>query len=53
MLSLLKRKLVERSSIDGLVFIAAGVAFMVLKPIGTLIALASICYGLYTIYRKD
>lgn len=43
----------ERTSIDGLVLIGAGVAFLVFKPIASLVAYAAIGYGAWTFYKKE
>lgn len=53
MLDFLKDRLTERTSHDGLVLIAAGVAFLVLKPIANLVALIAIGYGAWTFYTEE
>lgn len=47
------RRLKERTSIDGLVLIAAGIGFIVFKPLASIIAYAAIAYGAYTLIKKD
>jgi len=47
------RRLKERTSIDGLVLIAAGIGFIVFKPLASIIAYAAIAYGAYTLFKKD
>jgi hypothetical protein len=47
----LKNRLVERTTWDGIVMIAAGVA-MVITPIN-LIAYGMIAYGAWTIWKKE
>jgi len=49
----IKNRLQERTTIDGLVLIAAGIGFIVFKPIAAIIAYAAIGYGVYTIVKKD
>jgi len=49
----IKNRLRERTTLDGAVLIAAGVAFLIFKPIAGLIAYAAILYGAYTIIKKD
>ena len=47
----IKAKLAERSSIDGILMIAAGAAIIVFSPLAKLIAYGAIVSGVYTIYR--
>jgi hypothetical protein len=49
----IKNRLRERTTLDGAVLIAAGVAFLIFKPIAGLMAYAAILYGAYTIIKKD
>jgi hypothetical protein len=49
----IKSKLEERSTMDGAVLLAAGIAFLIFKPIASLVAYAAIAYGLYTMWRSD
>jgi len=46
-------RLNERTSIDGAVLIAAGVAFLIFKPIASLVAYGAIAYGAWTIWKKE
>jgi len=48
-----KDRITERSTLDGVVFVLGGMAFIVFKPIGSLVAYGAIAYGAYTIWRKD
>ena len=48
----IKAKLAERSSIDGVLMIAAGAAIVVFSPLANLIAYGAIAYGAHTIYRN-
>jgi hypothetical protein len=46
-------RLKERTSWDGIVLVAAGVAFVVLGPLAKIAAYAAIAYGLWTIWKKE
>ena len=46
-------RLKERTSWDGAVMIAAGVAYIVLGPLATVAAYAAIAYGAWTIWKKE
>jgi len=46
-------RLRERTTLDGVVLIAAGVTFLIFKPIAAIVAYAAILYGAYTIIKKD
>jgi|TARA_B110000908_G_C10172786_1_gene411720 hypothetical protein len=46
-------RLTERTSLDGAVLIAAGVAFLLFKPIAGLIAYGAIAYGAWTIWKRE
>jgi len=46
-------RLNERTSLDGAVLIAAGVAFLIFKPIASLVAYGAIAYGAWTIWKKE
>jgi len=48
-----KNRLKERTTLDGVVLIAAGVTFLIFKPIAAIIAYGAILYGAYTIIKKD
>lgn len=47
------KRLNERTTIDGAVLIGAGIAFLIFKPIASLVAYAAIAYGAWTIYKKE
>jgi hypothetical protein len=51
MLNLIKSKLKERSSLDGVAMVAAGAVIIIFSPLTTVIAYGAIAYGAYTIYR--
>lgn len=46
-------RLQERSTVDGVVIVAAGAAVIVFSPFAKLIAYAAIVYGAYTIWRQE
>jgi hypothetical protein len=46
-------RLSERTTIDGAVLICAGIAFLIFKPIASLVAYGAIAYGAWTIYKKE
>ena len=46
-------RLGERTSLDGAVLIGAGIAFLIFKPIASLVAYGAIAYGAWTIYKKE
>jgi len=48
-----KNRLRERTTLDGVVLISAGVTFLIFKPIAAIVAYAAILYGAYTIIKKD
>ena len=47
------QRLNERTTLDGAVLVAAGVAFLIFKPIASLVAYAAIAYGAWTIWKKE
>jgi hypothetical protein len=50
---LIENRLKQRSTVDGVVIVAAGVAVIVFSPFAKIIAYAAIAYGAYTIWRQD
>jgi hypothetical protein len=46
-------RLGERTSLDGAVLVGAGVAFLIFKPIASLVAYGAIAYGAWTIWKKE
>jgi hypothetical protein len=46
-------RLNERTTLDGVVLIGAGIAFLIFKPIASLVAYAAIAYGAWTIWKKE
>ena len=49
----LTQRLTERTSLDGAVLIGAGVAFLIFKPIASIVAYAAIAYGAWTFWKKE
>ncbi len=48
-----KNRLVERTTWDGIVLVAAGTAFIVLGPLAKIGAYAAISYGVWTIWKEQ
>lgn len=46
-------RLGERTTLDGAVLIGAGVAFLIFKPIASLVAYGAIAYGAWTLWKKE
>ena len=46
-------RLGERTSLDGAILIGAGVAFLIFKPIASLVAYGAIAYGVWTLVKKE
>lgn len=46
-------RLHERTSLDGIVLIATGVAFLIFKPIGVIVAYGAIAYGAWTLWKRE
>lgn len=49
----IKSRLNERSTLDGAVLVVAGVAFLIFKPIASLVAYGAIAYGAWTIWKRE
>ena len=47
------KRLGERTTLDGAVLVAAGVAFLIFKPIASLVAYGAIAYGAWTLWKKE
>ena len=48
-----KQRLTERTTVDGIVLIAAGIGFLIFEPLASVFAYAAIVYGALTVIRKD
>lgn len=46
-------RLQERSTVDGIVIVAAGAAVIIFSPFAKIIAYGAIAYGIWTIYRQE
>jgi len=46
-------RLGERTTLDGAILIGAGIAFLIFKPIASLVAYGAIAYGAWTIWKKE
>jgi len=46
-------RLNERTTLDGAVLVGVGVAFLIFKPIASLVAYAAIAYGAWTIWKAE
>ena len=53
MLNWAKSRIEERTTWDGGVLIAAGVCFLIFKPLATIVAYGAIAYGVWTICKKE
>lgn len=49
----IETRLQERSTVDGVLMVAAGAAIIIFSPLTKLIAYGAIAYGAYTIYRNN
>lgn len=49
----INERLNERTTMDGAVLVAAGIAFLIFKPIASLVAYGAIAYGAWTIWKKE
>mgnify|MGYP001119480347 CR=1 FL=1 len=48
----IENRLKQRSTVDGVLMVAAGAAIIVFSPLTKLIAYGAIAYGAYTIWRQ-
>jgi len=46
-------RLGERTTLDGAVLIGAGIAFLIFKPIASLVAYGAIAYGAWTLFKRE
>ena len=51
--SWIKKRLEERTTLDGAGLIGAGIAFLIFKPIAALVAYGAIAYGAWTIWKAE
>jgi|TARA_S200000501_G_scaffold10498_1_gene9522 hypothetical protein len=43
----------ERTTLDGAILIGAGIAFLIFKPIASIVAYGAIAYGAWTIWKSE
>jgi hypothetical protein len=53
LISWIVSRLKERTTWDGAVMIAAGVAYLIFEPIAAIAAYIAIAYGAWTIWKKE
>ena len=46
-------RLKERTTLDGVILVVAGVSFLIFKPIAALMAYGAIAYGAWTIWKSE
>ena len=46
-------RLKERTTIDGVGLVAAGIAFLTFKPLASLVAYGAFAYGAWTIWKAE
>ena len=49
----INQRITERTTLDGVVLIGAGVAYLIFKPIAVIVAYAAIAYGAWTIWKRE
>ena len=49
----IQNRLKERTTLDGVILIGAGVCFLIFKPIASIVAYGAILYGAYTLLKRD
>lgn len=48
----IKNRFAERTAWDEIVLVGAGVVYLVIEPIGTVVAYGAIAYGAWTIWKS-
>ena len=51
--SWIKKRLEERTTMDGAVLIDAGIVFLIFKPLASIVAYGAIAYGAWTIWKAE
>ena len=46
-------RLSERTTLDGAILIGSGIAFLIFKPIASIVAYGAIAYGAWTIWKRE
>jgi hypothetical protein len=49
----INQRITERTTLDGVVLIGAGLAYLIFKPIAVIVAYAAIAYGAWTIWKRE
>jgi hypothetical protein len=49
----INKRVTERTSLDGVVLIAAGVTFLIFAPLADIAAYGAIAYGAWTLFKKE
>ena len=49
----IKKRLEERTTLDGAELIGAGIVFLIFKPLASIVAYGAIAYGAWTIYKSE
>jgi hypothetical protein len=49
----IKKRLEERTTMDGAVLIGAGIVFLIFKPLASIVAYGAIAYGAWTIWKAE
>jgi hypothetical protein len=49
----ISRRIAERTTWDGVILVAAGVTYLIFKPIASIVAYGAIAYGAWTIWKKE
>lgn len=49
----LKKRFAERTTWDGIIMVGVGVTYLVIEPIGTVVAYGAIAYGAWTVWKSE
>ena len=49
----IKKRLEERTTMDGAVLIGARIVFLIFKPLASIVAYGAIAYGAWTIWKAE
>ena len=49
----IKKRLEERTTMDRAVLVAAGIVFLIFKPLASIVAYGAIAYGAWTIWKAE
>lgn len=49
----INNRIKERTTLDGVILVAAGISFLIFKPIAALMAYGAIAYGAWTIWKSE